>query len=286
MPGLLGLFMDINALQTLLFVPANRPERYEKALNAGADAVIVDLEDAVPAAEKDGARATLAGWLDARPPASVLVRINGTGSPWFTQDTLLCRSPAIAAIVVPKAEDPQALAELANLTDKPLLPFIESALAFARLDEIAAATGVRRLLFGKLDLALDLGMDYPPPEGEPHDESAFLFARSQLVMASRAHGLAAPLDAIYTAIHDPEGLMHYARQAMKLGFGGVLLIHPRQVTPAHRAMVPTQAQVAWARRILEAEQRVNGAVVAVRGNMVDAPVMARARRILQQVAQE
>ncbi|WP_375057450.1 HpcH/HpaI aldolase/citrate lyase family protein [Zobellella sp. DQSA1] len=277
--------MDINALQTLLFVPANRPERYEKAQAAGADAVIIDLEDAVPAAEKDSARATLAGWLDGRPPASVLVRINGTGSPWFTQDTILCRSPAIAAIVVPKAEEPDALAELANITDKPLLPFIESALAFARLDKIAAATGVKRLLFGKLDLAVDLGMDYPPPEGNPHDESAFLFARSQLVMASRAHGLAAPLDAIYTGIHDQEGLANYARQAMKLGFGGVLLIHPKQVEPAQGAMAPTEAQIAWARRILEAELRVNGAVVAVQGNMVDAPIMVRARRILKEAVE-
>ncbi|PSJ46782.1 CoA ester lyase [Zobellella endophytica] len=275
--------MDLNTLQTLLFVPANRPERYEKAMASGADAVIIDLEDAVPAAEKDGARNTLAGWLESRPAASVLVRINGTGSPWFNQDTILCRSSAIAAIVVPKAEDPGALSELANITDKPLLPFIESAQAFARLDDIASATGVVRLLFGKLDLAVDLGMDYPPPEGEPHDESPFLFARSQLVMHSRANGLAAPLDAVYTDIHDQQGLADYTRQSMKQGFGGVLLIHPKQVPPARAALAPTTAQIAWARRILEAERRVNGAVVAVRGNMVDAPVMARARRILQHI---
>ncbi|WP_458735544.1 HpcH/HpaI aldolase/citrate lyase family protein [Zobellella taiwanensis] len=274
--------MDINALQTLLFVPANRPERYAKALASGADAIIIDLEDAVPAAEKDAARTTLAGWLDSQAPASVLVRINGTGSPWFNQDTLLCRSPAIAAIVVPKAEDPLALSELANATDRPLLPFIESALALSRLDAIAAATGVARLLFGKLDLAVDLTMDYPPPEGEPNDESGFLFARSQLVQSSRVNGLAAPLDAIYTAFQDDRGLTDYVRAGLRLGFGGLLLIHPRQVAPARAALAPTPAQQAWARRILAAEERVNGAVVAVEHNMVDAPVMARARRILQE----
>ncbi|GGB32547.1 acyl-CoA lyase subunit beta [Oceanisphaera marina] len=273
--------MDINALQTLLFVPANRPERFDKALASGADAIIIDLEDAVPAAEKDAASGTLATWLDSQPANSVLIRINGTGSPWFNQDTNLCRSAAVAGIIVPKADDPAALKELAHITEKPLLPFIESAVALARLNEIAAAPGVTRLLFGKLDLALDLGMDYPPPAGEALNETAFLYARSQLVMCSRVHGLAAPIDAIYTAIHDAKGLTDYARQGMRLGFSGFLLIHPAQVAPAQKALTPTSAQISWARHIMDAEQREKGAVVAVSGNMVDTPVMARARRILE-----
>lgn len=273
--------MDINALQTLLFVPANRPERFDKALASGADAIIIDLEDAVPAAEKDAASTTLATWLDSQPANSVLIRINGTGSPWFNQDTNLCRSAAVAGIIVPKADDPAALKELAHITEKPLLPFIESAVALARLNEIAAAPGVTRLLFGKLDLALDLGMDYPPPAGEALNETAFLYARSQLVMCSRVHGLAAPIDAIYTAIHDAKGLTDYARQGMRLGFSGFLLIHPAQVAPAQKALTPTSAQISWARHIMDAEQREKGAVVAVSGNMVDTPVMARAKRILE-----
>lgn len=273
--------MDINALQTLLFVPANRPERFDKALASGADAIIIDLEDAVPAAEKDAAGTTLGGWLDNQAANSVLLRINGTGSPWFSQDTSLCRSAAVAGIIVPKADDPAALKELAHITEKPLLPFIESARAFTHLNEIAAAPGVTRLLFGKLDLALDLGMDYPPPTGEPLDEAAFLYARSQLVMCSRIHGLAAPIDAIYTAIHDARGLTDYARQGMRLGFSGLLLIHPAQVAPAQKALMPTSAQISWARHILDAEQREKGAVVAVSGNMVDTPVMARAKRIME-----
>lgn len=273
--------MDINALQTLLFVPANRPERFDKALASGADAIIIDLEDAVPAAEKDAAGTILGGWLDNQAANSVLIRINGTGSPWFSQDTSLCRSAAVAGIIVPKADDPAALKELAHITEKPLLPFIESARAFTHLNEIAAAPGVTRLLFGKLDLALDLGMDYPPPTGEPLDEAAFLYARSQLVMCSRIHGLAAPIDAIYTAIHDARGLTDYARQGMRLGFSGLLLIHPAQVAPAQKALMPTSAQISWARHILDAEQREKGAVVAVSGNMVDTPVMARAKRIME-----
>lgn len=273
--------MDINALQTLLFVPANRPERFDKALASGADAIIIDLEDAVPAAEKDAAGTILGGWLDNQAANSVLLRINGTGSPWFSQDTSLCRSAAVAGIIVPKADDPAALKELAHITEKPLLPFIESARAFTHLNEIAAAPGVTRLLFGKLDLALDLGMDYPPPTGEPLDEAAFLYARSQLVMCSRIHGLAAPIDAIYTAIHDARGLTDYARQGMRLGFSGLLLIHPAQVAPAQKALMPTSAQISWARHILDAEQREKGAVVAVSGNMVDTPVMARAKRIME-----
>lgn len=275
--------MDINALQTLLFVPANRPERFDKALASGADAIIIDLEDAVPAAEKDAASTALSNWLETQPADSVLIRINGTGSPWFSQDITLCRSHAVAAIIVPKADDPVALTELAHLSDKPLLPFIESALAFTRLDAIASAPNVARLLFGKLDLALDLGMDYPPPAGEPLDEAAFLYARSQLVMCSRVHGLGAPIDAIYTAIHDEKGLTDYARQGMRLGFSGFLLIHPAQVTPAQKALAPTTAQILWAKHVLAAEVREKGAVVAVSGNMVDLPVMARAKRIMELV---
>ena len=272
--------MDINALQTLLFVPANRPERFDKALASGADAIIIDLEDAVPASEKDAARTALSQWLEHQPAHSVLIRINGTGSPWFSQDINLCRSGAVAAIVVPKADDPLALTELAHSTEKPLLPFIESALAFYRLNELAAVPNVARLLFGKLDLALNLGMDYPPPAGEPLDETAFLYARSQLVMCSRIHGLGAPLDAIYTAIHDEKGLTDYARQGMRLGFGGFLLIHPAQVITAQTALKPTSSQISWAKHVLAAEARAKGAVVAVSGNMVDLPVMARAKRIM------
>ncbi|WP_019933451.1 HpcH/HpaI aldolase/citrate lyase family protein [Oceanimonas smirnovii] len=273
--------MNINTLQTLLFVPANRPERFAKALSSGADAVIIDLEDAVPPAEKDAARSTLAHWLTGQPPASVLVRINGTDTPWFNQDAALCRADAVAAIVVPKAEDPDALTELANASDKPLLPFIESARALALLNDIATANGVARLLFGQLDMALDLAMDYPPPAGEPQDQTPFLPIRSQLVVTSRAHELAAPLDAVYTAFNDDEGLQNYVREGAKLGFGGVLLVHPRQVAPATQALAPTQAQINWADKVMAANEQTNGAVVAVNEHMVDSPVVARARRILQ-----
>lgn len=272
--------MDINALQTLLFVPANRPERFDKALASGADAIIIDLEDAVPASEKDAASAALSQWLEHQPANSVLIRINGTGSPWFSQDISLCRSSAVAGIVVPKADDPVALTELAHSIEKPLLPFIESALAFSRLNCLAAVPNVSRLLFGKLDLALDLGMDYPPPAGDPLDETAFLYARSQLVMSSRVHGLGAPIDAVYTALYDAKGLTDYARQGMRLGFSGFLLIHPAQVAPAQKALTPTSAQISWAKHVLAAEEREKGAVVAVSGNMVDVPVMARAKRIM------
>ncbi|MGO1246008.1 MAG: HpcH/HpaI aldolase/citrate lyase family protein [Oceanisphaera sp.] len=275
--------MDINALQTLLFVPATRPERFDKALASGADAIIIDLEDAVPAAEKEAAGKALSTWLDTQPSNSVLIRINPINSPWFKQDTQLCRSNAVAGIVVPKVEDANALAELASACEKPLLPFIESALALHRLNDIAAVSGVARFLFGKLDLALDLGMDYPQPAGEPLDESAFLYARSQLVVCSRVHGLAAPIDAIFTALYDAKGLTDYARQGMRLGFSGFLLIHPAQVKPAQKALTPTSAQISWAKHIIEAEAREKGGVVAVGGNMVDLPIVSRAKRIMELV---
>ena len=100
-------------------------------------------------------------------------------------------------------------------------------------------------------------------------------------MSSRVQGLGAPIDAVYTALHDAKGLTDYARQGMRLGFSGFLLIHPAQVIPAQKALKPTSSQISWAKHVLAAEEREKGAVVAVSGNMVDLPVMARAKRIME-----
>lgn len=272
--------MDIAALQTVLFVPADRSERYAKALASGADAVILDLEDAVAPESKEAARAGLAGWLLTQAPASVLVRINAFRTPWFKADMALCQMPAVGGIVVPKVESRDVLEVIALHTGKPLLPIIESAAGLGRLTEVAECQHVARLLFGKLDLAIDLGMDYPAPTNVDPEELAFLFYRSQIVLASRHAALPPPLDGVYTRLNDPDGLLRYAQRSVCMGFGGMLLIHPQQVEPVRTAYMPTDEQVLWAKRVLQAANESAGAAVMLDGAMVDRPVVLRAARIL------
>lgn len=255
--------------RSYLFVPGNRAERFDKACAAGADAVIVDLEDAVPPAEKDAARAALAAWL--APESAVLVRINGADTRWFNDDLALCRMPGVAGIVLPKAEQVADLRLLERAGAADIYPLIESALGFDNARALAEAPGVRRLMFGSIDFKLDLGI-----EG---DDDALLFFRSQLVLASRLANVQPPVDGVSTAIDDGEELRRDTCRARRLGFGGKLCIHPKQVASVNRHFSPGDDEVAWARRILEASAASGGGAVAVDGKMVDRPVILRAQRI-------
>lgn len=270
--------LSIPTARSFLFVPATRPERIDKALASGADVVIVDLEDAVSVADKDTARATLLQWLNAPSAKPVVVRTNGCGTPWHADDLALCRHARVAAVMLPKAEDAAALSVVSTSTGKPVLPIIESALALHHLHAIASAPGCDRLVFGKLDLAVDLGLQATP---EDRDEVMFAPYRAPLVLASRLAGLAAPIDGVYTALDDSEGLAAYTRRARRDGFGALLLIHPRQVGPVTIALMPTADELAWARRVMAAAQASSGAASSVDGQMIDAPVILRAERLLR-----
>ena len=267
--------MDTRIARSYLFVPGNRPERFDKACAAGAHAVIVDLEDAVPADGKDAARAALAGWLSARQP--VFVRINAAGTPWFEDDLALCGRPGVAGIVLPKAEREEDIGRLELAGARIVLPLIESAAGFANARVLAAAAPVRRLLFGTIDFRLDLGI-----EGD--DEDALLMFRSQLVLVSRLASLQPPVDGVSTAIGEPERLRGDTLRARALGFGGKLCIHPQQLAPVHECFRPSAADLDWARRVLDASARSGGAAVAVDGHMIDRPVIERARRIIDDAA--
>lgn len=260
--------------RSYLFVPADRPERFGKALQSGADAVIVDLEDAVAPADKARARDRLARWLDHADAAPVLVRINAPQADGCGDDLRLCAHPAVTGLVVPKAESPAQLAEVAAAAPgKALLPLIETAAGFEARQHVAGAAGVVRLLFGSIDFQADLGI-----EG---DDDALLLFRSQLVLTSRLAGLAAPVDGVTTALDDPEALVRDTARARRLGFGAKLCIHPRQVDAVHRGFMPSAAELGAARRVLAAVAANGGAAVAVDGKMVDAPVLLRARRLLE-----
>jgi citrate lyase subunit beta/citryl-CoA lyase len=265
--------------RSFLFVPGNRPERFVKALQSGADAVIIDLEDAVPAQAKLEARTAVAAWLSAEHP--VYVRVNGHGSEWHDEDVrAIARGAGLRGLVLPKAQDPGRVAELAEhlASSASLLPIVESALGLWNALDIARCPRVERLAFGHLDFQRDLGID-----GEDEE---ILFARSRLVFMSRLAGIRAPLDGITAALDDEEKLRADVARARRLGFGGKLCIHPKQVAPVNRGFLPSEKDVQWAKQVMAAAETAGGGVVRVGAEMVDAPVIERARHILNLAGSE
>jgi citrate lyase subunit beta/citryl-CoA lyase len=258
--------------RSYLFVPGNRPERFDKACAAGADAVIVDLEDAVPPAEKAAARAALAAWLSPQQP--VLVRINGFDSAWFEDDLALCSTPGVAGVVLPKAEHEEALGAVASAGAAAILPLIESGLGLWHAAALARLPRVERLVFGSIDFSFDMGIQ------EGHE--TLLYARSQLVLASRVAGIAAPVDGVTTSFDEPERVHADTLRARALGFGGKLCIHPKQVAPVHEAFAPTAEETAWAGRVVAAAAAAQGGAVALDGKMVDRPVILIAQQMLEE----
>jgi citrate lyase subunit beta/citryl-CoA lyase len=258
--------------RSYLFVPGNRPDRFAKAWHSGADVVILDLEDAVPGAQKDQARAAVAGWL--APERPVYVRINGMGTPWFEGDLAVVRRPGVAGIVLPKAEQPEQIAQVAaSLTgEAQVLPLLETARGIWNARVLAQAPRVERVAFGAIDFQLDMGIT-----GE-HEE--LLYARSRLVLASRVAGILPPIDGVTTALDDLTRLQSDVERARRLGFGGKLCIHPKQVEPINRGFAPTAAELAWARRILEAAAASDAGALQLDGELIDRPVIERARTIV------
>jgi citrate lyase subunit beta/citryl-CoA lyase len=266
----------ITAARSFLFVPGDRPERFGKALAAGADQVILDLEDAVALARKDAARDAIAAWLP-QAERPVLLRVNAAGSPHFMADLALCAQANVCGIVLPKAEAPEALAEARRAAPHAaLLPLIESARGLRAAEALAAAPGVARLVFGSVDFQLDLGI---PEEGAPLG-----MFRSALVYASRLGGAAAPVDGVTVALDDAAQLEADTARARAFGFGAKLCIHPRQVAAVNAGFAPGEREIAWARRIMAAvEAGADSAALAVDGELVDRPVILKAQAILERV---
>ncbi|MBB6122989.1 HpcH/HpaI aldolase/citrate lyase family protein [Sphingobium subterraneum] len=256
----------MNALGSLiapLFVPANRPERFGKAAASGADAVILDLEDAVAADAKDVARDNLRALaLD----VPVIVRINGVDTPWHAEDCAALEGMTLAAVILPKAERVDDLARISVVA--PVLALVETARGLAQARALAQSGYAARLAFGSVDYAADLGCD--------HEWETLYAARAELVLASRLGNLPAPLDGVTTDVTAPDSAARDARAARSLGFGGKLLIHPVQVQPVFDAFLPSAQEMEWARTVLSS----GDGAVNVNGAMVDEPVRIRARAIL------
>lgn len=268
--------MDNTSIRSALFVPATRPERIPKALQSGADQVIVDLEDAVAEDLKAQARASLDAFLNDNPQARVLVRINAPQHQQQAADIELCRrQPGVVAVLLPKAES-AAQVEQAAACGKPVWPIIESARGLLELPAIARARGVERLSFGALDLGLDLGLaSYTAGAQRILDQ-----ARYAILLHSVLAQLAPPLDSVFADINNSAGMARMAADARDMGFGGLLCIHPGQVAVIHAAFMPRQDELDWARRVLDAVASTGG-VFVLDGQMVDAPVIGLARRVLR-----
>lgn len=264
---------------TFLFVPGDCPERFVKAAASGADVVIIDLEDAVaPEARADALQSALMA-LGPGGAAGIqaLVRVNAVGSPTHDEETTALLKLAeqtqhgLLGLVVPKSESSTGLQYLGprlNRLGLALVPLVESAAGVMHVLNIAQSLGVTRLAFGAVDYALDIDaeggdrvLDYP---------------RSVLVTASRAAGVAAPLDSPSTQIRDTDTVGESARHARNFGFGGKLCIHPHQVKVVEGAFRPAESALQWARSVIG----MGTGAAQVDGQMIDRPVIDRARRIL------
>jgi len=265
--------MTREVARSYLYVPGNRPDRFDKACAAGADAVIIDLEDAVPPAEKAIARAALTAWLS--PAKAVIVRINGADTEWFEQDLEACDTAGVVGVVLPKAAQiDDVVVALCRRRAAVLLPIIETAAGMAQARAVAATACVQRLMFGTIDFQLELDID-----GDGDELLAF---RSELVLASRLADIQSPVDGPCTSWENVEQVSADARRARKLGFGGKLCIHPKQIAPVNAAFSPSEPELAWAHKVLEAAERSKGAAVAVDGKMIDRPVILKAERIVRE----
>ncbi len=265
--------------RSYLFVPGNRAERFDKALAAGADAVVLDLEDAVVSQDKAAARASVARYVaaaDIAQRARLVVRINDAATPWFDEDLAMLAVAHAQCVMLPKAETPDNVAQLRRACPRiEVLALIESARGILNAEVLAAAEGVSRLVFGTLDFALDLDLVDDPVAGPLGLDAA----ASRLAWASRAAELPPPVAGVTPDIDDAARLRADFARARAHGFGAKLCIHPKQVGWVHDVLAPTAAEMAWAQRVVDAAAGSAGAV-RVDGRMVDKPVLQRAQRLL------
>ncbi|MBP0599540.1 CoA ester lyase [Herbaspirillum sp. LeCh32-8] len=262
---------------TYLFVPANRPDRYAKALDSGADAAIVDLEDAVAPSLKEEARATLTQWLrDNGAQPRLWVRVNAADTPWHVDDVAALAGLEIAGVVLPKAEDAQVVSAIAaRQTSWRVIALIETAAGIAAMRDIARADGLLRMAFGSIDLQVDLGMQCDATESE------LTHLRVEMVLASRLAGIAPPIDGVTTSFDDIAFLVAAVQRSLHLGFGAKLCIHPKQVAAVNEGFRPSEAELEWARAVMAAVARSDGGAISLAGKMIDKPVILQAQRFLQ-----
>jgi citrate lyase subunit beta / citryl-CoA lyase len=264
------------------------------ALSLNADAVILDLEDAVATAEKHAARGAIVAALAATRQPLLYVRVNAADTEFCYGDLVAIVRPSLDGIVLPKVESAAALATidwlLAQLEHErglaarsiDLIPIIETARGLGSLEPIlGAGTRVKHIAFGAGDFTLDVNMAWSRTEAE------LTFARARIATASRAAGIEAPFDTVWVDLADEEGLEMSARTALSFGFQGKMCIHPKQIDVINRVFTPGQAEVAYAERVVAAfaqAEAVGSAAIQLDGKFIDYPILYRAQRVLQKMA--
>ncbi|QWD71846.1 CoA ester lyase [Polynucleobacter sp. UB-Raua-W9] len=261
-----------------LFVPGTRSERFVKALDSGASGVILDLEDAVAPEDKEIARnAIRTAWpsFTAEQQKRLVIRSNSPGSQFYAADLILAQELGIACLLIPKSESADEMNGAALvLPNTALIPMIETAIGLDHLREIANANQVIRLALGNLDLQADLGMVCDPQETELQT------ARYQIVLASRVAQIAPPVDGVTPSTDDVVRIQDDAERAKRMGFGGKLCIHPKQVGIVKSAFMPSEEELDWAKRVIEADKASKGGAVKLDGRMIDRPVVLLAQRTI------
>lgn len=257
-----------------LFCPADRPDRYERAI-AAAGVVIIDLEDAVAFANKHAARAALLGALADLDSSRVIVRVNPTSTSEGRADVEAVRHGGVTTVMVPMIETTAQVVELEGLE---VVALCETAAGILAAPAIAAAPNCVALTWGIEDLSLELAAVARDESGR--FTAAATFARNAIRYAAAAARIPA-YDTVWANLDDTTGLAQEATDAAAMGYSGKLVVHPRQVPAVRGAFRPTDEQVAWAARIIEAAADSDAGVVAVDGHMLDRPIIERARRILE-----
>lgn len=263
--------------KTWLFVPATRIDRVAKAFASGADAVIVDLEDAVAKADKVQARKDLQVYYDSEDYQPIWLRINQASSNDFVEDLELCQQmPNLAGLILPKAEQAADIEKVHKATGLPIIALIETARGLYQIDSIAKAAGLLTFSYGFLDLCNDLQVQV----GTAAADMIANQIRYQLLLTSKVNNLLAPIDTVYTDFNDEKGLGQRVQLWSQMGMSGMLCIHPKQVAVVQQSMQPTDADIDFAKRVLEEYEQSGQAVFKIDGNMVDAPVIERCRQLL------
>jgi citrate lyase subunit beta/citryl-CoA lyase len=283
-------------IRTALFVPGNRPDRVGKAANAGADIVIIDLEDAVPISEKEGTRRIVREKIREMGNNRITVRVNGVASGIFKDDLDAVLVEEIRCILVPKVETGDDISEIHQCVLEmerkrhmepgwvSVIPFIESAKGVQNIFQILTTTvsprRVRTVAFGAADFTTDMGIEITSEGTELH------YPRARIAVACRATGNDPPIDTPYMAdIRNIEGLKVDAKRAKQLGFQGKLCIHPIQVEPCNAIFSPTADEISYAERVIrvfEASEAEGVGALQLDGKFIDYPIVERCRRILAQ----
>ena len=264
-------------IKTWLFVPATRIDRVEKAFASGTDAVIVDLEDAVATTDKVQARKDLQVYYNSQDYQPIWVRINKAGSEEFFKDVVLCQQmPSLAGVLLAKAEQASDIENAHNMTGLPVIALIETALGLYQIDSMAKSAGLLAFSYGFLDLCNDLQVHV----GTAAADVIANQIRYQLLLTSKVHQLLAPIDTVYTDFNDGKGLGQRVQLWSQMGMSGMLCIHPKQVATVKQSLQPTDADIEFARRVIEEYERSGQAVFKIAGQMVDAPVIERCRQLL------